>query len=252
MKKLRIYYVVALFTLLLYPCSALALGIEAAIGFWNMKPQGDLGYQGRDLSLEDDLLLGYQTKPSGRLKADMPLMIPNIYLMFTQKRNTGSGKSSEDFSFAKNYFSKDIPLSSKLNMNSYDVALYYGIPFLKGLTLGRISAEAGLNVKIVDIDVTVTQSGTSESKSYTVPIPMAYLGAQTSVIGGLSLEAEARLIALGSADHYYDLLGRIKYKVFGPAFMAGGYRYEDVQLDRKDLRVSKTIGGPFFEIGFSF
>ncbi len=252
MKFRKTLYVLAILSFLFLPLSVTAIGIEAALGLWNIKPQGDLAYKGDDISLEEDLNLGYDVRIFGRIKADMPLMIPNIYFMFSQVKNDGDGSSTGDFVFGDSIFSKDTPLSSKLEMNEYDLALYYGIPFIKTATLGKLNVDAGLNFKLVDLDVKVSQSGVSESKQYTVPLPMLYLGGQLQIIKGLSLEAEARLIALGSADYFYDLLGRIKYNVLGPAFIAAGYRYEDAQLDRKGLRISSWTGGPFLEVGLSF
>jgi outer membrane protein len=179
-------------------------------------------------------------------------MIPNIYFMFAQVKNDGTGNSDGDFVFGSTLFSKNTPLSSKLEMNEYDLALYYGIPFIKTATLGRLNIDAGLNIKLVDIDVSVSQGGVSETKQYAIPLPMLYLAAQLSIIKSLALEAEARLTALSSADYFYDFIGRVKYHVIGPAFLAAGYRYEDVQLDRKGLRVGSWTGGPFLEVGFSF
>lgn len=252
MKTARMILLLLVCIFSLFPLRANAIGVEGAIGLWSMKSQGDAGYKGEDLSLEQDLRLGYGTRPFGRIRVDMPLLIPNVYLMATQTKSDGSGNSSTDFVFGDKTFSKAVPLSSELTMTQYDLALFYGIPFLKTFTLGKLNVDAGLNLKVIDVELAVTQSGASESKQYTVPIPMAFLAAQLNPIGGLYLEAEARLIALGSADHFYDFLGRVKYMVLGPAFVAAGYRYEDVQLDRSGLRINMWMGGPFFEIGVDF
>lgn len=248
-KTVHLFAALSIFML---PMSAWAIGIEAAVGILNIKPQGDMAYKGDPVSMEDDLKLGYDVRLFGRIKADMPLMIPNIYFMFSMVKNDGDGSSSGDFVFGDSIFSKDTPLSSKLTMNEYDLALYYGLPFIKTATLGRLNIDAGLNLKLVNLDITVSQGGASESRNYTVPLPMLYLGGQLQIIKSLSLEAEARLIAIGSADYFYDLLGRVKYKLIGPAFIAAGYRYEDVQLDRKGLLISSWTGGPFLEIGLFF
>jgi len=252
MKFGKSLYILAVLSFLFLPLNAAAIGIEAALGVWNVKPQGDLAYRGDPVSLEDDLKLGYDVRIFGRVKVDMPLMIPNIYFMFSRVKNDGDGSSTGDFVFGDILFSNASPLSSSLEMDEYDLALYYGIPFIKTATLGKLNIDAGLNIKLVDLDVTVSQSGVSESKQYTVPLPMLYLGGQLQIIKSLSLEAEARIISLGSADYFYDLLGRVKYNLIGPAFIAAGYRYEDAQLDRRGLRISSWTGGPFLEIGLFF
>jgi len=234
------------------PLEASAIGIEGALGIWNMKQQGDMSYNGPDLNLEEDLQLGYDTAVFGRIKADMPLLIPNIYFMFTREKNEGTGTKAEDFVFGDRTFSKNAPFSSKLELNTYDLALYYGIPFLKTATLGKLNVDAGLNIKLVDLDVVLTQNNVSESKEYTTPVPMVFLAVQFTPVKRLAIEAELRAISLGSADHYYDLLGRLKYMVIGPAFLCAGYRHEDVKMDRKSLRLNRRAGGPFFEIGVAF
>jgi hypothetical protein len=80
---------------------------------------------------------------------------------------------------------------------------------------------------------------------------MFYLGAQLKPVKYLSLEAEARGIAY-SSNHYYDLIGRLKVQPFGPLFIAGGYRYEEVKVDQSDVKANITLKGPFLELGLVF
>jgi opacity protein-like surface antigen len=80
---------------------------------------------------------------------------------------------------------------------------------------------------------------------------MVYVGAQFRPINKLSLEAELRGIALGS-NHFYDLIGRVKYKAIGNVFIAAGYRYENIKIDRSDVKANLTFSGPFAEAGVEF
>ncbi|MDO8747077.1 MAG: hypothetical protein Q7J70_05385 [Thermodesulfovibrionales bacterium] len=80
---------------------------------------------------------------------------------------------------------------------------------------------------------------------------MVYIGAQFKPVDKLSLEAELRGIALGS-NYFYDLIGRVKYKVAGPAFIAVGYRYEYIKIDKSDVKANLTLSGPFAEAGVEF
>lgn len=125
------------------------------------------------------------------------------------------------------------------------------MPFVKTATLGKLNVDAGLNLRITDLKAEITQASTYESKSFTLPLPMVYLSAQVKLIDKLSLEAEIRGIAY-SSNHYYDLIGRAKYKVFGPAFLGAGYRYEDIKIDYKDVKANVRFGGPFAEVGVEF
>ena len=62
-------------------------------------------------------------------------------------------------------------------------------------------------------------------------------------------EAELRGIEYGDSS-YYDLIARLKYKLAGPAFLAGGYRYEQIEIDEKDIFADIEFSGPFAEFGF--
>jgi outer membrane protein len=232
---------------------ASAMGLEAAVGVWRPDPSGDIGYKGESLSVENELKYDAESKVFGRVKIDMPLVIPNIYLMATPMKFEGDGSKNINFTLGDKTFAGNTPFSSSLKLDHYDVALYYGIPFLKTATLGMFNVEAGLNARIIDLKVEINQpsTGISESKSLTLLVPMIYLGAQLKPVKYLSLEAEARGIAY-SSNHYYDLIGRLKVQPIGPVFIAGGYRYEDVKIDQSDVKAKITFKGPFLELGIVF
>jgi outer membrane protein len=240
-----------LVSFLLTPQFASAIGVEAAVGIWNQDPSGDIGYKGESLSLGNELKYGSETKFFGRAKIDMPLLIPNIYLMATPMEFEGTGSKSASFTFGDRTFTGATDFTSSLQLDHYDIALYYGLPFVKTATLNKLNIDAGLNVRFIDMKAEVKQGAIQESKSLTVPLPMIYVGAQFKPIDKLSLEAELRGIALGS-NHFYDLIGRVKYKVIGPAFIAAGYRYEDIKIDKSDVKASLTFSGPFAEAGVEF
>lgn len=251
MKALKLFCAVLLALCVLIPNIASAIGIEAAIGVWNQKPQGDISLNGPELSLEDDLKMGDKTRFYGRAKIDMPLLIPNIYLMVTQTKSDGTGQKLSNFQFGDQTILSTNAFTSNLTLNEYDLGLYYGVPFVKTASLGMLNVDAGLNLKVIAMDIEITQKSVRTSRSFTVPVPMVYLGAQFKPLKDLSVEAEVRGLAI-SSDHYYDLIGRVKYKVLGPAFMAAGYRYEDLQVDAKQVKTNRRIGGPFFEAGVEF
>ena len=52
------------------------------------------------------------------------------------------------------------------------------------------------------------------------------------------------------AEHkVYSLLGRLRYNVAGPVFLAGGYRFDKVDVDEDDVVVDADFSGPFIEAG---
>jgi outer membrane protein len=199
--------------------------------------------------------MGYDSEwqVMGRLKIDVPIL-PNIYLMATPMKFDGQGQKNVQFKFGGETFNASVPFYSEVQLDHYDVALYYGIPFLGIATLGKLNAEVGLNLRIIDFSAKVEQStlGRSESVSKTIPVPMIYAGVQIKPIGLIALEAEGRGIAY-SSNAYYDLIGRIKVKPFGPVFVAGGYRYEKIKIeDISDIYSDIEFSGPFVEVGVSF
>ncbi len=230
-----------------------AIGFEVAVGVWNQSPQGDISYKGDSVSLGNDLNYKSKTKFTGRAKIDMPLFIPNIYVMATPMSFDGNGNKETAFKFGEKNFVANVPVSSKITLDHYDIAFYYGIPFVKTATLGMLNIDAGLNVRIIDFKIDLSQAAISDSKSFTLPIPMAYIGAQYKPLPGfpLSLEGEIRAIAY-SKNHYADLIGRVKYKVFGPAFLTAGYRYEKLKIDSNSVKADLNFGGPFAEVGVEF
>lgn len=255
MKKDLIYLMVVLS--LFVPAVAGAIGIEASIGAWNQDPEGYVSYKPLTstdrLDIDQNLNYDKETKVFGRLKIDMPLVIPNIYLMATPSRFDGRGQKDVSFKFGDKTFNANVPFDSEVQLDHYDIALYYGIPGLKTLTLGILNIELGLNARIIDFYAKVDQpsTGLSASKSATIPVPMVYAGIQVKPIDLLKIEGELRGIAY-SSNHYYDIIGRLKVSPFGPLFIAGGYRYEDVKIDYSDIESEFKLKGPFLEAGIEF
>ena len=251
MKTFKAVVVLVLLSLALTPLPAYAIGLEVAAGMWNQSPEGTMAYQQTPMSLTDDLVYSSKLRAYGRVKIDMPLIIPNIYLMATPMSFDGAGNKNAQFSFGNKTYSSNVPFTSELVLDHYDIALYYGLPFINLATAKKLNVDAGLNLRVIDLSAKITQGAISESTSFAIPVPMVYLGAQLKPIDKLSLEAELRAITY-SSNHYYDLIGRVKYKIFGPAFIAAGYRYEDISIDTEDVIASLRFGGPFAEAGVEF
>ncbi len=259
MKRLLSRMLMAAF--LMFPVAASALpgiDIEAAVGGWRQTPSGDLSYVSGvpdiedTLDLEDDFGFEEEIRMIGRLKIDIPV-IPTVYVVAAPMEFEGDGESI-GFTFGDQDFQAG-SISSKLTLNQYDIGLYYGLPFLKTATLDKLNIDLGINVRILDINAEVAQTlagvRETESKSVVAPIPMLYLAAQFKPVDRFALEVEARGISTGD-DKIYSLVGRVKVKVLGPAFAAGGYRYDVIDIDEEDLVVNTNFGGPFLEAGVQF
>ncbi|MEC4684931.1 MAG: TIGR04219 family outer membrane beta-barrel protein [Nitrospirota bacterium] len=242
--------------LLITPGRTYALGLEAAVGYWNQAPSGDLQYSSNDLvennlDLKENLKYDSKARPYLRVKADLPLFLPNIYFMATPMKYEGQGSKDLSFTFGNKTFDPTVPFNSVLKADHYDIAVYYSLPFLNTATAGSLNVELGLNLRIIDFEAKISQGDQSESASYTLPIPMIYAAVQLKPVDLFSIEAEIRGITYGS-NSYYDLIARMKVKPVGPVFIAGGYRYEKIKIDHNDVRASMEFKGPFIEAGVSF
>ncbi|MDY6831854.1 MAG: TIGR04219 family outer membrane beta-barrel protein [Thermodesulfobacteriota bacterium] len=244
--------------LLAVPATSFAIGLEAAIGGWGQDISGDMAYKPLNpitdvIDFERDLGYDSETRVMGRVRIDMPLIIPNIYVMATPMEFEGVGQQTFEFKFGNDTFEEDIPYTSKLSMNHVDVGLFYSIPLLKMATFNKLNIDLGLNIKVADLSAEITQpdTGLSEKEDYVLPVPMAFAAIQINPIDLLAIEAEGRGISY-SDNHLFNVIGRVKVKPFGPLFIAGGYRYDSIKLDEEDLRLDAQVDGFFAETGFEF
>lgn len=252
-------YVACLFVLsiLVVPCSAFAFfGMDVGVGYWRQTPSGNMQYKPvsaitGDIDIKDDLNFDTQNKPFVRIKAELPLVLPNIYLMATPMEFKGSGRLARNISFNGQQFSVGANVDSKLKLDHYDLALFYPIPALKTATLGVLNVELGINARKFDFEGTISSLSQTAAKSLTVYVPMIYGGIQVKPVSALSFEFEIRGIAY-SDNHYYDYLGRLKYNPIPLVYVAGGYRAETIKIDQSDVKADIKFGGPFVEVGLSF
>ena len=138
-------------------------------------------------------------------------------------------------------------------MNHLDVALFYGLSLVRKATGDVLNIDLGLNVRLLDFEAKINQRriGIEESISYLLPLPMLYAGMPIEPLKYLALEFEGRGIGWNS-NYYISVIGRVKAKPYGPFFVAGGYRYDTVKIDYKNVDVEAEIQGPFAEAGFEF
>jgi len=247
--------VLVVFALCMHSGTASALGFEAALGYWQQSPSGDFAYKPVSdldrLDIEDNLGYDKKNRPYARLKLDLPLFLPNVYLAATPMRFKGTGDVGT-VKIGDTIYTGSV--YSELQMDQYDIGLYYSIPFLNTATIGKLNAEFGIDVKIINFDfnATGTESGTgltvTESESATVPLPLIYVAVQLKPVKAFSIEAEGRGIAY-SGNHFYDVIGRVKVKPIGPLFISGGYRYQQIKVDESDVEVDIKVSGPFIEVG---
>lgn len=241
----------ALLLLMGTAATAGATGIEAAVGVWNQSPRGTIAYQGTSLDLKNELKYGEETRLTGRVKVETPLFFPNLYLMATPMEFKEQGSKSATFTFGNQSFTGNVPFTSKLKLDQYDLGLYWGVPLLKTATANTLNVDLGINARLVDLKAEVVQGAVSDAKSLTVPVPMLYAGVQVKPLSWLAGEGEARGMVYGK-DRYFDLIARGKLIFFDHVFAAAGYRYEKLKVDESNVKADVNFGGPFGEVGFRF
>jgi outer membrane protein len=261
MNTLKNRIAAGLLALALMPATASAMGLELSLGAWNQAPRGDISFNGStgndNLNLKDDLRYDDRNRVMGRVKIVTPLFLPNIYLMATPSNFKATGNKNTPFQFGNSTFAANAPFTSELRLDHYDFGLYYGIPGLKTLTAQVVNIDLGVDARVFDFKARVTgQNSTSgatvtESKDMLIAIPMVYVGLQIKPLKWLAIEGEGRGM-LYRNKHYYDAIGRLKIKPFGPLFAAGGYRYERFEVDMDSVRAKAVFDGPFAEAGIEF
>ena len=244
-------------------CSTVhAAGVEIAIGGWQQSPSGDLSYKAisdeDQVNLEDDL--GYETenRVMGRIKIDMPLVLPNIYILAAPMEFEGTGRKSGNFTFGDQRFSGNVDIDSKVRLNQYDVGFYWGIPGIRTATAGKFNIDVGLDARLVDFSAEISGESASvpgetitEEESITVVIPMLYAAVQIMPTDHFAIEAEARGLTVGG-NSLISLMGRLRYQFAGPVFIAGGYRVDTLTIDQDDVDMDLSFSGPFLEAGLKF
>jgi outer membrane protein len=256
-KKTLLFIIFTISFAMTLPDAVQAFGLEIAGGAWLQSPSGTLAYEALDpddfLDLENDLKYEDETRFFGRLNIDMPVFIPNIYVMLTPMEFEGDGIKAFDFNFGGQVISGSAPFYSRLNLNHADIALYYGIPGLETATGDMLNIDIGINVRIYDVEARIVQESTSVdiTESITVPIPQVFLALQFRPTDFLALEAEGRGISI-SGNKAYSLIGRLRFNIVGPLFLTGGYRYDKIDIDEEGVIIDTDFSGPFAEAGLSF
>lgn len=249
MKKMIMGWCLAF--ILAIPVSSFALlgvvDIEAAAGGWYATPSGNMKYKSTSSSdLKDAFGFDNEAVAMGRVKVDLPV-IPVIYLMATPMEFKGDSKQS--FTFNNKTFTAGA--KTKLTLNQYDLGLYYGVPFLGLATLGSVHVNGGINVRMIEAKAEMSESGTTSTMNKTIPLPMLYLSADVSPVDAFAIEAELRGLSVGYGS-IISAIARLRLNALGPFFVAAGYRYENISVDKDDFKTDITLSGPFAEVGFKF
>lgn len=220
--------------------------VQAAAGGWYASESGETGWKSpSDISFSDNLGYDDAMAPEGRIKAYVPVL-PNIYIMGASVNMDEKGKKA-GFGFGGQTFTD--AFSSELTLDQYDFGLFFQVPFLKLATLNTLNIEAGLNMRLIDADMKIQDASKTVSKSAQTWVPMLFGAAEFKVGGGFSIEAEARLSSYDN-QQWFSGIARLRQDIAHVLFIAGGYRYDDIDMETDGLKLDTEIKGPFLEVGF--
>ena len=236
----------ALAFIMLIPARSRASGIEAAAGVWREGLNGNLSFDGSPLDLRHDLGYTKEERLIGRLKVHLPGWLPNMYFMATFAKFSSENTLPHPFVSGGLYFSGGVPFESHTQLNHYDIAGFYSL--VPPPSRKKFNVDGGLDLRVISFNSSITQNRTTFFTSSTIVVPLLYLGARFRPFPLAGLEAEARGMDFGS-EYYVDLIGRIKVFPVKPAFIAAGYRYDRMKIDRPDIRTDASFTGPFVEAG---
>lgn len=188
----------------------------------------------------------------GRFIVDVSPYLPNICVMATPIKYEGTTINSMKLDFGGESVKDDITLNSEVTLNDLDIALYYDIPFVKTASRDRFNVDLGIKLRSIDFDDDIEQDSIGQaSESFIVPFPMVFAAVQFHPLDLLALEAEGRGISIGGKKSY-GLIGRLRWKTYGPIYAGGGYRFSRYKIDNDGMVVNTEISGPFVEAGLSF
>ena len=257
MKKINLSIAVVLLLCTALPPKGDAFDTQDTLRIWKQPPTAELAFNplgpASVRAFEDNRDFDEDTRFFGPFFVDMSQYLPNICVMATPIKYEGTNINSMRLDFGEESVKEDdVALNSKVTLTDLDIALYYGIPFVKTVSQDRLNIDFGINVRSIDFEDDIEQDSIDQtSESFILPIPMVFAAVQFHPLDVLALEAEGRGISIGGKKSY-GLIGRLRLKTVGSIYAAGGYRFSKYEIDHDGKVVDTEISGPFVEAGLSF
>jgi outer membrane protein len=256
MKKINLSIAVVLLLCTALPPKGDAFDAQDTLRIWKQPPTAELAFDplgpASVRAFEDNRDVDEDTRFFGRFIVDMSQYLPNICVMATPIKYEGTNINNMRLDFGDESVKDDVALNSKVTLNDLDIALYYGIPFVKTVSQDRLNVDFGINLRSIDFEDDIQQDSIDQApESFILPVPMVFAAVQFHPLDVLALEAEGRGISIGGKKSY-GLIGRLRWKTVGPIYAAGGYRFSRYEIDNDGIIVNTEISGPFVEAGLSF
>ena len=236
--------------LMLLPAStAFALGpvdLELEVVGWQSSISGETRSGGLTIDLKKDLGLDDKSVVFLRGRAHITFL-GNLYVGITPLKYDASSTLSRAITYEGKTFSASTPVTTNVDLKTYDLGWTFS-----PLNIGIFEAEIGANIKFIDGTVTVKSATPTQTAQadFSAPVPMLKAVLRAS---GPFVSAEVDGMAIAYADnHLYDVTAQVKLNPFPFMYVAGGYRFIDLELTDGDKLASMKNKGPFLGIGVDF
>lgn len=234
--------------LMLLPAStAFALGpidLELEVAGWQSSISGETRSGGTVIDLKNDLGLDDKSLVFIRGRGHVTFL-GNLYVGFTPLKNDADSTLTRAITYEGRAFSASTPVTTSIDLNTYDLGWTFS-----PLNIGIFEAEIGANIKFIDGTVTVKSATQTAQADFSAPVPMLKAVLRAS---GPFVSAEVDGMAIAYADnHLYDVTAQVKLNPFPFMYVAGGYRFIDLELTDGDKLASMKNKGPFLGIGVDF
>ena len=245
-KKCKVLFL--LFFLMMLAGSALADELlSLKLGYQLLSPGGTLAGTVNGVGQKVDLERDLDLDNSQNVTAEIALQWGNarLSLNYLPINFSGTGTLTVAGTFNGETFSIDDRVSSKLDINLYDVGFTYYLVNMDDLST-RFQLGLELAVKVADAEVRFSDQTAdfTETESALVPIPT--VGARVRV--GLSdfLGVAGRVGYMEyDGNHFTDAEVQVEFSPFPVVGIYAGYRFFDLKIDESDLFVETDFSGPF-------
>lgn len=234
--------------LMLLPSSAaFALGpvdLDLEVVGWQSSISGETRSGGAVIDLKNDLGLDDKSVVFLRGRAHITFL-GNLYVGITPLKYDASSTLTRAITYEGKAFSASTPVTTSVDLKTYDLGWTFS-----PLNIGILEAEIGANVKFINGNVTVKSSTQTAQADFSAPVPMLKAVLRAS---GPFVSAEVDGMAIAYTDnHLYDVAAQVKLNPFPFMYVAGGYRFIDLELTDGDKVASMKNKGPFLGIGVDF
>jgi outer membrane protein len=220
------------------------IGGEVNLGYYTHNPSGSAQNGNDKVDIESDLKWEEENDMFLKVYFEHPVpIIPNVKLGYTKFSHSGEGKATKGFSWGVINIGLNGDIDSKLDLNIYDIALYYE------LLDNWLNFDVGVNIKYLDGSIDVN----SDETSVNLPIPMLYAKARVNIPAtDLSFQAEGNYISYGD-NALFDLEVGARY-TFALGFgVEAGYKAFKIKLDDvDDTSMDADFNGLYGKIVWDF